>query len=81
MRRQIFCSPVYGASLVKRYRWFAPKPRNYLHSIVANPFWSMEKKIGLLALSSLCLFPYSPLSDNAVRCIANPLARRSRAAR
>ncbi|MCC8396811.1 glycosyltransferase family 2 protein [Paraburkholderia sp. MMS20-SJTR3] len=79
--KAIFCTQVHGASIVKRYKWFALKSRNYLHSIVANPFWSMKKKIGLLALSSLCLFPYSPVSDYAVRYIANPLARRSRAAR
>ena len=79
--KAIFCTQVYGASLVKRHRWFMLKSRNYLHSIVANPFWSVKKKIGLLALSSLCLFPYSPLSDYAVRYIANPLARRGRAAR
>ncbi len=77
--KAIFCTQVHGASLVKRYRWFALKSRDYLHSIVANPFWSMKKKLGLLALSGLCLFPYSPLSDYVVRYIANPLARRGRA--
>jgi len=79
--KAIFCTQVYGASILERYRWFALKSRNYIHSIVANPFWSMKKKIGLLALSSLCLFPYSPVSDYAVRYIANPLARGTRAAR
>jgi hypothetical protein len=47
-----------------------------LHTIVANPFWSLKKKLGTLVLSSLCLVPYSPLSDFVVRYIANPLARR-----
>jgi glycosyltransferase involved in cell wall biosynthesis len=79
--KALFCTHIHGASLARRYRWFALKSRNYLHSIVANPFWSIKKKLGVLALSSLCLFPYSPVSDYAVRYIVNPLARRSRATR
>jgi hypothetical protein len=47
-----------------------------MHTIVANPFWSLKKKAGTLFLSSLCLLPYSPLSDFVVRYITNPLARR-----
>jgi hypothetical protein len=54
---------------------------DYLHSIVANPFWDVKKKVGTLALSSLSLLRCSPLSDFAVRYIANPLARRPSAAR
>ncbi|WP_345814152.1 glycosyltransferase family A protein [Paraburkholderia sp. PREW-6R] len=72
-----FCSGVYRATLRTRWRWMMRDSRGYLHSIVANPFWGIKKKIGTLALSSLCLFPYSPLSDFAVRFIANPLARRA----
>jgi glycosyltransferase involved in cell wall biosynthesis len=76
-----FCSRVYHAPLSTRWRWMTRESHSYLHSIVANPFWSVKKKAGTLALSSLCLLPYSPLSDFAVRYIANPLARRREAAR
>jgi hypothetical protein len=55
--------------------------RSYFHSIIANPFWSLKKKLGTVVFSSLCLLPYRPLSDFAVRYIANPLARRRVAAR
>ena len=71
-----FCSGVYRATLGARWQWMARESHGYLHSIVANPFWSIKKKLGTLALSSLCLLPYSPLSDFAVRYIVNPLARR-----
>jgi glycosyltransferase involved in cell wall biosynthesis len=74
--KAIFCGEVYGAPLVRRWRWFALESRSYLHSIIANPFWSLKKKIGTIGLSCLCLFPYSPVSDYAVRYISNPLARR-----
>jgi glycosyltransferase involved in cell wall biosynthesis len=71
-----FCSAVYHAPFTKRWRWLSRQSHSYFGSIVANPFWSYKKKIGTLALSSLCLLPYSPLSDFAVRYISNPLARR-----
>lgn len=71
-----FCSGVYRATLPNRWRWMMHDSRHYLHTIVANPFWSLRKKLGTLVLSGLCLVPYSPLSDFAVRYIANPLARR-----
>ncbi|MFL9988086.1 glycosyltransferase family A protein [Paraburkholderia sediminicola] len=71
-----FCSGVYRATLRNRWRWMMRDSRHYLHTIVANPFWSFKKKLGTLVLSSLCLVPYSPLSDFVVRYIANPLARR-----
>jgi len=70
-----FCSSVYRASFSSRWRWLMRDSHTYLHTIVANPFWGLKKKVGTLALSSLCLVPYSPLSDFAVRYIANPLAR------
>lgn len=76
-----FCSGVYHAPFTTRWKWVTRNSHAYLHAIVANPFWSVKKKVGTLALSSLCLFPYSPLSDFAVRYIANPLARRRVAAR
>jgi hypothetical protein len=76
-----FCSSVYHAKLLTRWRWMLRDSRSYLHTIVANPFWSVKKKLGTLVLSSLCLVPYSPLSDFAVRYIANPLARRRVAGR
>ncbi|HEY2024650.1 glycosyltransferase family A protein [Paraburkholderia sp.] len=76
-----FCSSVYRAKLFSRWRWMLRDSGNYLHTIVANPFWSLKKKLGTLVLSSLCLVPYSPLSDFAVRYIANPLARRRAAGR
>lgn len=71
-----FCSSVYRATLPTRWRWMLRDSGHYLHTIVANPFWSLKKKLGTLVLSSLCLVPYSPLSDFVVRYIANPLARR-----
>jgi glycosyltransferase involved in cell wall biosynthesis len=74
--KALFCTEVYGAPVKTRWRWAALHSHSYLHSIVANPFWSIKKKIGTIALSSLCLVPYSPLSDYAVRYISNPLARR-----
>jgi glycosyltransferase involved in cell wall biosynthesis len=76
-----FCSHVYRATLATRWRWMLNDSRSYLHTIVANPFWSIKKKLGTLVLSSLCLIPYSPLSDFVVRYIANPLARRRVAGR
>lgn len=78
--KAIFCSEVYGAPLMARWRWFAFESRNYLHSIVANPFWGVAKKIATIGLSCLCLVPYAPLSDYVVRFISNPLARRGSAA-
>jgi glycosyltransferase involved in cell wall biosynthesis len=74
--KAIFCTQVYGAPVNRRWRWATQHSRDYLHSIIANPFWSVKKKLGTIALSSLCLVPYSPLSDYAVRYISNPLARR-----
>ncbi len=71
-----FCSSIYRATLFRRWHWMLLDSGRYLHTIVANPFWSLKKKLGTLVLSSLCLVPYSPLSDFAVRYIANPLARR-----
>jgi glycosyltransferase involved in cell wall biosynthesis len=79
--KAFFCSNVYHATLATRWRWMLRDSRGYLHAIVANPFWSLKKKLGTLVLSSLCLFPYSPLSDFVVRYIANPLARRRVAGR
>lgn len=78
--KAIFCSEIYGAPLIDRWRWFAFDSRNYLHSIVANPFWGPVKKVGTIGLSCLCLVPYAPLSNYVVRFISNPLARRSSAA-
>ncbi|WP_206952545.1 glycosyltransferase family 2 protein [Trinickia acidisoli] len=78
--KAIFCSEVYGAPLIDRWRWFAFESRDYLHSIVANPFWGVAKKVGTIGLSCLCLVPYAPLSNYVVRFISNPLARRSTAA-
>ncbi|MGT2473353.1 glycosyltransferase family 2 protein [Paraburkholderia terrae] len=71
-----FGSSLYHASLGARWRWMLNDSRAYMHTIVANPFWSLKKKAGTLFLSSLCLLPYSPLSDFVVRYITNPLARR-----
>jgi glycosyltransferase involved in cell wall biosynthesis len=78
--KAIFCSEIYGASFTERWRWFAFESRDYLHSIVANPFWGPVKKLGTIGLSCLCLVPYAPLSNYVVRFISNPLARRSSAA-
>jgi glycosyltransferase involved in cell wall biosynthesis len=81
LEKATFCSNVYRAALSTRWRWMLRDSRGYLHTIVANPFWSVKKKVGTLVLSSLCLVPYSPLSDFVVRYIANPLARRRVAGR
>ncbi|MCC8396187.1 glycosyltransferase family 2 protein [Paraburkholderia sp. MMS20-SJTR3] len=81
LEKATFCSHVYHARLFSRWRWMLRDSRSYLHTIVANPFWGPKKKLGTLVLSSLCLVPYSPLSDFAVRYIANPLARRRAAGR
>jgi glycosyltransferase involved in cell wall biosynthesis len=74
--KALFCSVVYKAPLLTRWRWMLHDSHTYLHTIVANPFWSLKKKVGTLALSSLCLVPYTPLSDFVVSYITNPLARR-----
>ena len=76
-----FCSNIYHVTLLKRWRWMMRDSRSYVHTIVANPFWSVRKKLGTLVFSSLCLVPYSPLSDFVARYIANPLARRRAAGR
>jgi hypothetical protein len=75
--RAYFYSSVYRAPFITRWRWMFRDSHRYLHTIVANPFWSLKKKVGTLALSSLCLLPYSPIADYAVRYICNPLARNS----
>lgn len=75
--KAVFSERVYGASILRRWRWFAHESRSYFYSIVANPFWSAQKKIGTIGLTCLCLAPYSPLSDYVVRYISNPLARGS----
>jgi glycosyltransferase involved in cell wall biosynthesis len=74
-----FGSSLYHASWRARWRWMMNDSSAYLHTIVANPFWGMKKKVGTLFLSCLCLVPYSPFSDFVVRYITNPLARRSTA--
>lgn len=71
-----FCSKVYGASFSSRWRWALLDSGTYLYTVIANPFWSGKKKLGTLVLSSLCLLPFSRLSDFAVRYIVNPVARR-----
>jgi glycosyltransferase involved in cell wall biosynthesis len=76
-----FCSNIYHATFLTRWRWMLRHSRSYVHTIVANPFWGVKKKLGTLVLSSLCLVPYSPLSDFVVRYISNPLARRRVAGR
>ncbi|MGF6855349.1 glycosyltransferase family 2 protein [Paraburkholderia sp. CI3] len=75
--RAIFCSCVYQAPLTTRWRWMFSDSHAYFHTILANPFWSLKKKVGTLMLSSLCLVPYSPIADYAVRYLCNPLARRN----
>jgi hypothetical protein len=79
--KALFSSRVYQAPLATRWHWMMRESRSYFHSIIANPFWSLKKKLGTVVFSSLCLLPYRPLSDFAVRYIANPLARRRVAAR
>jgi glycosyltransferase involved in cell wall biosynthesis len=79
--KALFCSSVYHAPLSTRWHWMLRDSHTYFHTIVANPFWGMRKKVGTLLLSSLCLLPYTPLSDFFVSYITNPLARRHLAGR
>ncbi|WP_345815108.1 glycosyltransferase family A protein [Paraburkholderia sp. PREW-6R] len=79
--KALFCSSVYRAPLSTRWRWMLRDSHTYFHTILANPFWSMKKKLGTLVLSSLCLVPYTPFSDFVVSYITNPLARRRVAGR
>lgn len=76
LEKAFFFSNIYHATFLTRWRWMLRDSGSYLHAIVANPFWGLKKKLGTLVLSSLCLVPYSPLSDFVARYIANPLARR-----
>ncbi|ACC71459.1 glycosyltransferase family A protein [Paraburkholderia phymatum] len=75
-----FCSCVYHAPLASRWHWLLKESGNYLHTVIANPFWGLRKKMGTLVLSSLCLLPFPSVSDFAVRYIVNPASRRRRAA-
>ncbi|NYI00841.1 glycosyltransferase family 2 protein [Cupriavidus plantarum] len=70
-----FAQQVYGASFTQRWRWFQYDSGRYFHTIVANPFWTLPKKIAVWGLTVLCLFPAASFSDRVVRYIANPLAR------
>jgi glycosyltransferase involved in cell wall biosynthesis len=74
-----FGSSVYHAPIGKRWHWMLRESHEYIHTIIANPFWSLKKKAGTLFLSCLCLLPFASLSDFVVRYITNPLARRGAA--
>ncbi|CAG9171921.1 glycosyltransferase family 2 protein [Cupriavidus pampae] len=70
-----FAQQVYGASFARRWHWFRHDSTRYFHTIVANPFWTLHKKIAVWGLTMLCLFPAASFSNRVVRYIANPLAR------
>jgi glycosyltransferase involved in cell wall biosynthesis len=75
------CAQVYDVSLAQRWHWMLFDSGRYFHSIVANPFWSVRKKVSAIALTLVCLVPSRRVSDHAVRYIANPLARQASAGR
>ncbi|MCI0145662.1 glycosyltransferase [Paraburkholderia sediminicola] len=73
-----FADRLYQASLARRWRWFVLESGSYFHTVLANPFWSMRKKLAVSCLTGLCLIPLTSVSDRAVRYIANPLTRAGR---
>lgn len=73
-----FCNRIYRASFASRWHWLLRDSGNYLHTVVANPFWSLKKKLAMLVLSSLCLLPFASISNFAVRYIVNPASRQQR---
>ncbi len=75
------CAHVYEAPINRRWHWFVFDSGRYFHSVFGNPFWSMSKKLGAVALTAMCLFPSRRLSDFAIRYIANPLARQAHSGR
>jgi glycosyltransferase involved in cell wall biosynthesis len=70
-----FAQHVYGATLARRWQWFRHESGRYFHTIVANPFWTLRKKVAVGCLTTLCLLPVASFSNRVVRYIANPLAR------
>lgn len=70
-----FAQHVYGATLARRWHWFQHESGRYFHTIAANPFWSLRKKVAVGCLTTLCLLPVASFSNRVVRYIANPLAR------
>jgi len=70
-----FAHHVYGATLARRWYWFQHESGRYFHTIAANPFWSLRKKVAVGCLTTLCLLPAASFSNRIVRYIANPLAR------
>jgi glycosyltransferase involved in cell wall biosynthesis len=75
------CMRVYDAALRERWKWILFESGQYFRSIVANPFWTVSKKISAIALTLVCLVPSRRVSDQAVLYIANPLAREAQAGR
>ncbi|MDR8401746.1 glycosyltransferase [Paraburkholderia sp. USG1] len=73
-----FAARLYHAPLGRRWRWFVRESGSYFHTVLANPFWSIRKKLAVFCLTALCLIPLASVSDRAVRYIANPLARGGR---
>ena len=76
--KALFGNLLYRAPLSRRWRWFTRESGRYFHTVLANPFWSLRKKLAVSCLTALCLVPFSAISDRAVRYIANPLARAGR---
>ncbi|CAG4894559.1 glycosyltransferase family 2 protein [Paraburkholderia saeva] len=76
--KALFGNLLYRAPLARRWRWFTKESGSYFHTVIANPFWTLRKKMAVSCLTALCLVPFASLSDRAVRYIANPLARGGR---
>jgi glycosyltransferase involved in cell wall biosynthesis len=76
-----FSATLYEAPIGLRWRWFIFDSRRYFHSLIGNPFWGTGKKLGVVALTMMCLFPSRRVSGFAIRYIANPLTRRAQAGR
>ncbi|WP_429316196.1 glycosyltransferase family 2 protein [Paraburkholderia sp. GAS448] len=73
-----FGNQLYRAPFSRRWRWFTKESGRYFHTVVANPFWSLHRKLAVACLTALCLVPFASISDRVVRYIANPLARAGR---
>jgi len=70
-----FATLLYQAPLATRWRWLLRESGRYFHTVAANPFWSLRKKLAVSCVTALCLLPVPSISNRAVRLIANPMAR------
>jgi|GEM_PF-253863 len=75
LEKALFATALYGAPLGQRWRWFLRESGRYFHTVTANPYWSLRKKVAVSGLTALALVPVAAVGDRAIRYIANPLAR------